>query len=197
MSDTIEIYTDGACSGNPGPGGYAVIWIDDGKPKTINGYEVETTNNRMELQGVYKAIELAMSKISDGEFDEAIIYTDSSYVYNAIDQNWLSVWVSNNWKNKANMPVKNSDLWVGIVKMLRDPITDCISFEKVRGHADNAMNNAADTVAVAMRDKAVAKRIKTDPSYTPPKSYRRGEGYKQSSVYKTRKTRSNQDVHSI
>lgn len=197
MPGAIEIYTDGACSGNPGPGGYAVVWIEDGKPKTINGYEVETTNNRMELQGVYKAIELALSKISDGEFDEATIYTDSSYVYNAIDQNWLSVWVSNNWKNKANMPVKNSDLWVGIVKMLRDPTSDFITFEKVKGHADNAMNNAADTVAVAMRDKAVAKRIKTDPNYTPPKSYRRGEGYKQSSVYKTRKTRSNQDVHSI
>ena len=197
MAGTLEIYTDGACSGNPGPGGYAVVWIEDGKPMTINGYETETTNNRMELQGVYKAMELAMSKLSDGDCDEATIYTDSSYVYNAIDQNWLSVWVTNNWKNKANMPVKNSDLWVGVVKMLRDPLSDSISFEKVKGHADNVMNNAADKVAVAMRDKAVSKRIKSDPTYTPPKSYRRGEGYKQSSVYKTRKTRANNDVHSI
>lgn len=188
---TLHIYTDGACSGNPGPGGYAIVWEEDGKWKTLTGFDVDTTNNRMELTAAKEALKIALSRIALGETTYVEICTDSSYVYNAIDQDWLSVWVANKWKNKANKPVKNSDLWKTIICLLDKPLAKFVTFEKVRGHADNDGNNRADKLAVAMRDTAVAQRVKVDPTYVKPKAYRKGVGYNDSGVYKFRKTLQN------
>lgn len=188
---TLSIYTDGACSGNPGPGGYAIVWFEDGKWKNLTGFVINTTNNRMELLAVKEALKIALARVSLGETKYAEICTDSSYVYNAIEQDWLSVWVANKWKNKANKPVKNSDLWKTIVQLLDNPLAKWVTFEKVRGHADNEGNNRADELAVAMRDTAVAHRVKVDPTYSVPKSYRRGVGYNDTGVYKLRKSLSN------
>lgn len=183
---TLTIYTDGACSGNPGPGGYALVWYEDDKWKKLTGFEISTTNNRMELLAVKEALKIALARVSLGETTYAEICTDSAYVYNAIDQDWLSVWVANKWKNKANKPVKNSDLWKNIDSLLHNPLAKYVTFEKVRGHADNEGNNRADELAVSMRDAAVSQRMKVDPTYVVPKSYRRGVGYADSPVKKYR-----------
>lgn len=180
---TIQIFTDGACSGNPGPGGYAIVWTVNGEKKHAQGHDTNTTNNRMELMAAKEALKLAIDLVEAKEADYVEICTDSSYVYNSIDQDWLSVWIDNGWRNKSNATIKNDDLWRTIVKLLDHPLAKYVTFEKVRGHRDNDGNNDADRLAVEARDIAVAKRIKSDPDYTPPKSYRRGVGYKDSFVY--------------
>lgn len=185
MSKTIQMYTDGACSGNPGPGGYAVVVVFD-KPEAFYGYETETTNNRMELTAVVNATDIAIGFIASGDCDEVYINLDSAYVYNAIDQNWLSVWAQNNWKNKSNATVKNADLWKEMVKLLGRQEAKNVHYVKVKGHSDIRGNIIADKIAVKMRDHAVKKRLKEDPDYVPPKSYKRGLGYKDSWIYSRR-----------
>lgn len=186
MSKIIQIFTDGACSGNPGPGGYALVWEVNGVKKHAQGHDTSTTNNRMELMAVKEALKLALALVATDEVDFVEICTDSSYVYNSIDQDWLSAWISNGWRNKANATIKNDDLWRSIVNLLDHPLAKYVTFEKVRGHKDNDGNNDADRLAVMARDVAVAQRIKSDPDYIPPKSYRRGVGYKDSWVYSQR-----------
>lgn len=183
--DTLHMFTDGACSGNPGPGGYAVIVMYD-KPESFHGYEIDTTNNRMELRAVVEAVDLAIATIRSGEYDNVCINVDSAYVYNAITQGWVKRWVANKWKNKAFKQVKNADLWQEFVKMSKSDEYEHITFMKVRGHSGNKCNEAADAIAVKMRDIAVKKRMERDPDYKPPHSYIRGRGYKQSAQYKSR-----------
>lgn len=134
----IDIYTDGACSGNPGPGGYAGILIYGSKEKIISGGDNLTTNNRMELMAVIKSLQ-ALKEIC-----EVDLYTDSAYVCNAITQGWLEDWQLKNWKNSQKKPVLNKDLWLELLEMLTK---HKVNFIKVKGHSDNYNNNRCDEIA--------------------------------------------------
>ena len=130
-------YTDGACSGNPGLGGWAVIWLVDGKPyRKWGGFAAQTTNNRMELTAVIEALKL----IKPGE--AATIYTDSEYVRKGITE-WLSNWKLKNWKTANKKPVKNQDLW-SLLDTLNHPN---IEWRYVTGHIGNPFNEECDRIA--------------------------------------------------
>ena len=133
-----KIYTDGACSGNPGPGGWGVVIFDqEDNRKDISGSEKNTTNNRMELLAAI----MALKKIKTNS--EIIIYTDSIYVKNGITE-WIIKWKDNGWKNANKKPVKNKDLWMKLDKLCKD---NKIKWEWVKGHSNNKYNNLADTLA--------------------------------------------------
>ena len=133
-----KIYTDGACSGNPGPGGWgAVIFDQDNKQKNISGSEKNTTNNRMELLAAI----MSLKKIKTNS--EAVIFTDSIYVKNGITE-WMKNWKKNGWKNSSKKPVKNKDLWVKLDKLCE---ANRVSWKWVKGHSTNEFNNLADELA--------------------------------------------------
>jgi len=134
----IEIYTDGACSGNPGPGGWGVILIYGDVKKELRGGETVTTNNRMELISVISALEALREPC------EVKLYTDSLYVANAVNQGWLESWRKRGWKRKGG-EVKNLDLWLRLGPLLEK---HKVSFIWVKGHADNEYNNRCDEIAV-------------------------------------------------
>ncbi len=136
----VTIYTDGACSGNPGPGGWAAILMAGGAKKELSGGERDTTNNRMELMAVIEGLR-ALKRPCKVE-----IYSDSAYVVNAFSQNWIDKWVRNGWKNSAKAEVANSDLWKELIKLTS---VHTVKFNKVKGHADNEFNNRCDELAVA------------------------------------------------
>ena len=139
----VTIYTDGACSGNPGPGGWGAILQYGAAEKEMSGGEHQTTNNRMELLGVINALQaLREPCIVD-------LYTDSQYICNAINQHWLAGWKKAGWKRKGG-ELKNPDLWQTLDGLLQ---THQVSFHWVKGHADNEFNNRCDRLAVAQRDK--------------------------------------------
>ena len=139
----VTIYTDGACSGNPGPGGWGAILQYGAAEKEMSGGESMTTNNRMELLGVINALQaLREPCIVD-------LYTDSQYICNAINQHWLAGWKKAGWKRKGG-ELKNPDLWQTLDELLR---THQVSFHWVKGHADNEFNNRCDRLAVAQRDR--------------------------------------------
>jgi len=137
----IKIYTDGACSGNPGPGGWACILIYNGIEKELCGFEPDTTNNRMELLAVIKGLEALKTAKHKTE-----IYSDSSYIINAINQNWIENWQKNNWKTADKKDVKNRDLWEKLIELnaIYKP-----KYIKVKGHSDNEYNNRCDALAVS------------------------------------------------
>lgn len=135
----VEIYTDGACSGNPGPGGWGAILMAQGHKKEISGGEKVTTNNRMELSAVIFALE-KLKKPCDVK-----IYSDSAYVVNAFNQNWIAGWQRNGWRNSAKAPVANTDLWQKLIELTK---VHKVEFIKVKGHADNEFNNRCDELAV-------------------------------------------------
>ena len=133
-----KIYTDGACSGNPGPGGWgAVIFDQDNKQKNILGSEKNTTNNRMELLAAI----MSLKKIKTNS--EVVIFTDSIYVKNGITE-WMKNWKKNGWKNSSKKPVKNKDLWVKLDKLCE---ANSVSWKWVKGHSTNEFNNLADELA--------------------------------------------------
>lgn len=136
----VEIYTDGACSGNPGPGGWAAILMYGGAKKEMSGGEPETTNNRMEMLAVINALE-ALNRPC-----EVLLYTDSQYVVNAIEKGWAKKWRANGWMRTKKDPAKNPDLWERMLELLEIHDTD---FIWVKGHADNEFNNRCDELAVA------------------------------------------------
>lgn len=136
---SVKIYTDGACSGNPGVGGYCAILVYNGVEKILSGFEVDTTNNRMELLAVIKGVE-ALKESCD-----LTIYSDSQYVVGAFNQGWINTWVSNNWRTADKKEVKNPDLWQKLIKLLEN---HTVSFVKVKGHSDNEYNNRCDKIAV-------------------------------------------------
>lgn len=136
----VTIYTDGACSGNPGPGGWAAILIAGNYKKELSGGESNTTNNRMELAGVINGLR-ALTRPCN-----VTIYSDSAYVVNAFNQNWLGKWMTNGWKNSAKAEVANSDLWKELAVLTA---THKVTFSKVKGHADDELNNRCDELAVA------------------------------------------------
>ncbi len=140
MTKTVEIYTDGACSGNPGKGGWCAILLYGGNEKVLAGGDPDTTNNRME---VYAAIAgLAALK----ERCVVKLYSDSAYLVNAIEQGWLNGWCRNGWKTSGKQAVKNKDLWERLTELLR---AHAVTFVKVKGHADNVYNNRCDEYARA------------------------------------------------
>ncbi len=134
----LDIYTDGACSGNPGPGGYGAVLIYNGIEKKISGGDKNTTNNRMELMAVIEALKTLKENC------EVNLYTDSAYVCNAITQKWIENWQLNNWKNSQKKPVLNKDLWLELLELLS---YHKVTFIKVKGHADNKYNNICDEIA--------------------------------------------------
>lgn len=138
MLKKVEIYTDGACSGNPGVGGYCGILFYKNKELIVSGAEKETTNNRMELTAVIQAL----SKLK--ERCEVDLYSDSAYVINAINNGWISSWQSSGWKTADKKPVANQDLWEQLLKKLQE---HQINFIKVKGHSDNVNNNRCDKIA--------------------------------------------------
>ena len=142
----VTIYTDGACSGNPGPGGWGAILIYGEIKKELSGGEGMTTNNRMELFSVISALEALK------ESCEVEIYTDSQYIANAINQGWLKSWKSKGWKRKDG-ELKNPDLWQRLSELLDKHKA---GFTWVKGHADNEYNNRCDELAVEARDRARA-----------------------------------------
>ena len=140
----VKIYTDGACSGNPGPGGYAAILIYNGVEKEISGGDRDTTNNKMELTAVIKGLEILKEKCI------VTIYSDSAYIVNSIQNGWIYSWKKNNWTKSDKTKVKNIDLWE---KLLKQMDFHEVSFIKVKGHSDNEYNNRCDRLAVMQRDK--------------------------------------------
>ena len=133
-----KIYTDGACSGNPGPGGWGAVILDqDSKQKNISGSEKNTTNNRMELLAAI----MSLKKIKTNS--EVVIFTDSTYVKNGITE-WMKNWKKNGWKNSNKKPVKNKDLWVKLDKLCE---ANNVSWKWVKGHSTNEFNNLADELA--------------------------------------------------
>ena len=134
----VIIYTDGACSGNPGPGGWAAILRYGEHVLEISGYEVHTTNNRMELTAPIQAL----SKLNTA--CEVELYSDSSYLINAFQKGWLSGWQKRNWIKSDKKPVENQDLWQELLCLTA---IHSVKWIKVKGHADNPQNNRCDELA--------------------------------------------------
>ena len=134
----VTIYTDGACSGNPGPGGWGAILMYRDKKLEISGFEAHTTNNRMELMAPIQAL----SRLK--EPCEVSVYSDSAYLVNAFRQHWLDNWQKRNWLKSDKKPVENQDLWK---KLLEYTKIHNIQWFKVKGHADNEHNNRCDELA--------------------------------------------------
>ncbi len=134
----VTVYTDGACSGNPGPGGWGAILIYKEKKLELSGYEAHTTNNRMELLAPIEAL----SRLKEPCLVD--VYSDSAYLTNAFLQNWLGNWVRRGWIKSDKKPVENRDLWEELLKLAA---IHKISWHKVKGHADNPLNNRCDELA--------------------------------------------------
>lgn len=142
--ESVIIYTDGACSGNPGPGGWGSILMYKDKKKEISGGSKETTNNIMELTAVIEALKLLKYPC------EVLVYSDSAYVVNAYNNGWIYNWVKNDWRTVDKKPVKNQELWeelYGLTKVHK------VQFIKVKGHSDNEFNNRCDKLAVQESEK--------------------------------------------
>ena len=135
--DHIEVFTDGACQGNPGPGGWGAILRYRGHEKEISGYAPETTNNRMELQAAIEALKLIKRSLP------VDLYTDSEYLRKGMTE-WLAGWKKNNWRTAAKQPVKNQDLWEQLDALA---MTHQITWHWVRGHAGHPDNERADKLA--------------------------------------------------
>ena len=139
MSDTVEVWTDGACSGNPGPGGWGVILSYKGKQKELSGGEANTTNNRMELMGAIAALESLTRPCT------VALHTDSQYLRQGITA-WIHGWKKNGWKTADRKPVKNEELWKRLDAALKQ---HKIEWKWVKGHAGDVMNERADELARA------------------------------------------------
>ena len=136
--EEVTIYTDGACSGNPGPGGWGAILMYKENKKEISGGKKDTTNNVMELTAVIEALKLLKYPC------KVKLYSDSAYVVNAFLQNWVINWQKNSWKTADKKEVKNKELWQELIELTN--IHD-ITFIKVKGHSDNEYNNRCDELA--------------------------------------------------
>lgn len=146
----VLLYTDGACSGNPGPGGWAFILKHPASGKEIerSGGERDTTNNKMELQAVIEGLR-ALNRPSRVE-----IYSDSQYVLNGLSE-WMEDWKKRGWKTSAKKPVKNQELWMNLDELKR---THRLSFHWIKGHSEHPENERCDALAVAERDRYAGQR---------------------------------------
>ncbi len=145
----VEIYTDGACSGNPGPGGYGVILKYNGHSKELSAGYKNTTNNRMELLAIIKGLEALKEPC------EVTVYSDSRYIVDAINKGWVQRWASNHWMRNKKEVAKNIDLWERLLDLLK---THRVTFKWVKGHAGHKENERCDELAV----KAAANPKFTD-----------------------------------
>jgi ribonuclease HI len=156
----VQLYTDGACSGNPGPGGWAAILSFKGKTRELSGHMPGTTNNRMELFAVISGLG-ALTEPCGVE-----VYSDSTYVVNAFEQHWIDHWQQNGWLTSEKKPVENSDLWKLLLQIIRAK-KHRVAFHKVKGHSDDPQNNRCDELArAAIREY---RRMNGEPEEeTPP-----------------------------
>lgn len=143
----VTIYTDGACSNNPGTGGWAAVLIYKGTQKEICGGENMTTNNKMELQAVVEALKMLKEPC------EVTLHSDSAYVVNAFENDWITSWQLNGWRTADKKSVKNVEQWQELITLCKK---HKVKFVKVKGHADNKLNNRCDELARA----EVTKRAK-------------------------------------
>ncbi|MBE5808839.1 MAG: ribonuclease HI [Clostridiales bacterium] len=134
----VTIYTDGACSGNPGPGGWGAVLIAGERSKEISGYEPETTNNRMEMTAAIKALECLKRPC------RVRLHSDSSYLVDAFNKHWIEGWVRRNWVKSNKDPVLNQDLWKMLIRLTG---VHEVTWIKVKGHADDRWNNRCDALA--------------------------------------------------
>ncbi|NLP45879.1 MAG: ribonuclease HI [Epulopiscium sp.] len=142
----IVIYTDGACSGNPGPGGYGIVLLYKGYRKELSGGALETTNNRMELLAVIKALEALKEPC------QVTLYSDSKYVVDAIEKGWVLKWKKNGWMRNKKDKALNSDLWEVLLQLLN---VHKVQFHWVKGHADNRENERCDFLARQFIEKQI------------------------------------------
>ena len=140
----VVIYTDGACSGNPGPGGWAAILIYGDNKKEISGGSLETTNNIMELTAILEGLKALKVEC------EVEIYSDSAYSVNAFNQGWIYNWIKKAWKTASGEPVKNKEIWQELYSLTQK---HKVTFNKVKGHSDNELNNRCDELARGEIDK--------------------------------------------
>ena len=136
--EEVIIYTDGACSGNPGPGGWGAMLMYKDVKKEISGGNPETTNNIMELTAVIEGLKMLKFPC------EVKLYSDSAYVINAFEQKWIYGWIKNGWQTAGKAPVKNKELWQKLYNLTK---THKVTFIKVKGHSDNEFNNRCDELA--------------------------------------------------
>ncbi len=134
----VDLYTDGACSHNPGVGGYGIVLIYKKHKKEFSGVDANTTNNRMELTAVIEGLKKLKEPCN------VTIYTDSAYTMNAFDKKWIEAWQQNNWKTADKKAVKNDDLWKELLHLVSN---HKVSWVKVKGHSDNVYNNRCDELA--------------------------------------------------
>ena len=135
---TVTIYTDGACSGNPGPGGYGVVLLHNAHRKELSGGEAQTTNNRMEILGAIIGLEALNQPC------QVALYSDSKYLVDAIEKGWALRWRNNNWMRNKKDPALNADLWERLLNLLDK---HQVSFHWVKGHAGNPENERCDALA--------------------------------------------------
>lgn len=134
----VEIYTDGACSGNPGPGGWAAVLMSGEHRREISGYEAHTTNQRMELRAAVEALAVLKQPCA------VTLFSDSAYLINAFRQDWFSRWERTGWLNARKQPVENQDLWRALLQLARQ---HRVTWIKVKGHAGNPWNERCDQLA--------------------------------------------------
>ena len=134
----VTVYTDGACSGNPGPGGWGAVLIYGSWEKRLSGAEAHTTNQRMELTAALMALQALKEPC------QVVLYSDSAYLINAFNQNWLRNWQRNGWLNSKKQPVENQELWKGL---LEQAAVHDIEWRKVKGHAGDEYNEICDELA--------------------------------------------------
>ena len=138
MEEEVIIYTDGACSGNPGPGGWGAILMYKDAKKEISGGSKDTTNNIMEITAVIAALKCLKKE------SKVKVYSDSAYTVNAFNQGWIYNWIKKGWKTASGDPVKNKELWQELYDLTKK---HKVEFIKVKGHADNEFNNRCDEMA--------------------------------------------------
>lgn len=136
--EKIIIYTDGACSGNPGPGGWGAVLIYGNNKKEISGGSPNSTNNIMEMTAVVEALKILKFPC------EVDLYSDSAYIVNCFQKDWVSGWIKKGWRTSSGEPVKNKELWQELLTLTQ---THKVTFHKVKGHADNFYNNRCDELA--------------------------------------------------
>lgn len=140
----VKIYTDGACSGNPGPGGWAAVLISNGKEKEISGGAPHTTNNQMEMQAIIEGLKALKRPCS------VKIYSDSALIINAFTQGWIKNWQKRGWKKADKKPVENRELWQQMLEAMKPHDVQWI---KVKGHSGHILNDRVDALAVAESKK--------------------------------------------
>ena len=149
----VDIYTDGACSGNPGPGGYGVVMLYGGHRKELSEGFTNTTNNRMELLAVIKGLEVLK------ETCQVDLYSDSKYVVDAVEKSWVTKWQANGWKRNKKDMASNVDLWERLLLLLEK---HSVKFIWIKGHASNIENEKCDELA---RNAILSKNLSNDENY--------------------------------